>query len=252
MRFRSDRRFWLVLAAYTLAHPGMAGAQGALRRPNEPPVTARTREIELRVRPRLARGLASAGARLGAPLYIRVLKEGGEVEVWAAGRDGAYIRFQTYRLCGAAQALGPRRRIGDQQAPEGFYLLTPGRMDASARAYLSLALNYPNGLDTARRWTGAPAAFAGRCAAAAGLGLTDPAVEELWALASAAFRAGQRAIPVHIFPFALTSRALRRPAPETLTRFWAELEPAWRLFEAERKPPATGVRGGRYVVSSAG
>jgi murein L,D-transpeptidase YafK len=145
-----------------------------------------------------------------------VLKEGGEVEVWAAGRDGAYIRFQTYRLCGAAQALGPRRRIGDQQAPEGFYLLTPGRMDASARAYLSLA------------------------------------VEELWALASAAFRAGQRAIPVHIFPFALTSRALRRPAPETLTRFWAELEPAWRLFEAERKPPATGVRGGRYVVSSAG
>ncbi len=252
MRFRPDRRRWMALAALWLSAGGAAHAQGQLRRPNEPPITSRTREIELRVRPRLARGLARLDLRLGAPLYIRVLKEPGEAEVWARRQDGAYVRFQTYRLCGAEQTLGPRRRPGDQQAPEGFYLLTPGRMEPGARAHLALELNYPNSLDVARGWSGARAGFAGRCSPTYGLGLTDPAVEEIWALSAAAFRAGQAAIPVHVFPFALSARALRRPAQRDLARFWAELEPAWRLFEAERKPPATGVRGGRYVVSSGG
>jgi murein L,D-transpeptidase YafK len=254
MRVASFNRRWIVLAATATATAAAAGPSRAQAPPVplQPPVTARTRAIELRVRPRLQAGLAQQGVRLGAPLYFRVVKQTGQLEVWARGqRRGAYVRVRAYDLCGLEKGLlGPRRRRVPAAAPEGFYQIYPAGMSADSANYLKLTLDYPNARDVAAGWDAPPAGFAGGCAGTVGLGATDPTMEELWAMAAASFRAGQSAIPVHVFPFAMTARAMRAAAASPWIGHWAQLEPAWRLFEAEKKPPATAVRRGRYVVTS--
>ena len=56
-----------------------------------------------------------------APIYIRIFKEESELEVWKARPDGRYMHIKTFPICNWSGALGPKTKLGDQMAPEGFY-----------------------------------------------------------------------------------------------------------------------------------
>jgi len=71
-----------------------------------------------------------------SPILARIFKEEAEMEVWKQNRDGQYALLKTYPICRWSGDLGPKKKEGDRQAPEGFYTITPGQMNP-ARVFIS-------------------------------------------------------------------------------------------------------------------
>lgn len=61
-----------------------------------------------------------------APILARIFKEESEMEIWKQNRDGQFALLKTYPICRWSGDLGPKKKQGDRQAPEGFYTITPG------------------------------------------------------------------------------------------------------------------------------
>ena len=55
-------------------------------------------------------------------IYLRAFKQEKKVEVWLKNPgETRYILFKTYDICASSGELGPKRKEGDGQVPEGFY-----------------------------------------------------------------------------------------------------------------------------------
>lgn len=55
-------------------------------------------------------------------IFIRVFKQEKRVEVWAySAADARFEKVCLYPICRTSGILGPKRREGDLQIPEGFY-----------------------------------------------------------------------------------------------------------------------------------
>jgi hypothetical protein len=56
-------------------------------------------------------------------VYIRGFKREGQVELWAAPAEpgGAWLLVRSFPVCASSGELGPKRKQGDGQVPEGFY-----------------------------------------------------------------------------------------------------------------------------------
>ncbi len=82
-------------------------------------------------------------------IFIRVFKAERQLEVWGSnGGTQPFVLVHTYPIAGMSGALGPKRKEGDLQVPEGFYLID--RFNPQSRFRLSLGLNYPNASDRKR------------------------------------------------------------------------------------------------------
>jgi murein L,D-transpeptidase YafK len=213
-----------------------------------PAETARSRAAEARVTQRLHSEFAAAGLRLGAPVFIRITKQPAELELWVEGAGGTFVKFRTYPICAYSGSLGPKLRVGDGQAPEGFYVVLAGRMNPASSFHLSFDLGYPNAFDRAHGRTGSALMVHGNCVSIGCYAMGDPGIEEIWTAMAAAFRAGQPFVRVHAFPFRMDRIGDHRDA--TNAAFWADLKLGWDRFEQTKRPPNTIVRGGRYLVSA--
>ncbi len=57
-------------------------------------------------------------------IFLRAFKREASLELRAtAASDQPYVLVHEYRICTSSGVLGPKRRFGDQQVPEGFYEL---------------------------------------------------------------------------------------------------------------------------------
>ncbi len=179
-------------------------------------------------------------------------KEERELELWLRGRDGRFVLWKRWPICTYSGGLGPKLQEGDGKSPEGFYAVTPGRMNPRSSFHLSFNLGFPNAFDRAHGRTGSVLMVHGACASIGCYAMTDPVIEEIWTLMAAAFRSGQRRIWVHAFPARTTPTwlAARRDAP--WYDFWEQLAAGYEAFEQTRKPPRILVRNGRYVVRPRG
>lgn len=230
-----------------VAAPVPAIAQAAGGRAFALPSTGR--EAVQRVRGRLGFALEEQGLTLGAPLYLRVIKNQSVLEAWVQRRRGGWQRFRAYKLCGGRSAdLGPR--TGAQGLPEGFYAVGRSGLRAPGAVYLGLDFGWPNALDRARGWTQGDILLQGTCARGGHVALTDQDMEEVYALTHAALVAGQSEVALHVFPFAMTGLNMARRRGSPHATFWAMLEPAWTVFERTKTPPQTQVQGRRYRVRS--
>jgi murein L,D-transpeptidase YafK len=63
------------------------------------------------------------------PIFMRIFKQEGELEVWKRGPSGRYMLLESYEICTWSGELGPKFQEGDRQAPEGFYTITPAQMN---------------------------------------------------------------------------------------------------------------------------
>lgn len=181
-------------------------------------------------------------------LYLRAFKVGKRVEVWARNRgQGRYQLLRSYPIAATSGTLGPKIRSGDGQVPEGCYRID--RYNPSSLYHLSLGLDYPNALDRARgeKDPGGDIFIHGSNVTIGCLPITDRYIEELYVLAIEARAAGQAAIPVHIFPFALTETDLEAHWHSPHHDFWQTLAPVYRYFEQHRTLPPTDASGA-YVV----
>ena len=78
---------------------------------------------------RLEEMLESKSMEIGAPLFIRIFKRSSELEVWLRKRGGKFELFKTYIICRYSGDLGPKLKVGDKQAPEGFYTVNAAQMN---------------------------------------------------------------------------------------------------------------------------
>ncbi|MDD3118270.1 MAG: L,D-transpeptidase family protein [Victivallales bacterium] len=76
----------------------------------------------------------------GRDLTLLVLKRERLVELWADE-----VRFAVYPMTAFSGTLGPKRREGDGQIPEGFY--RPVFLNPNSAYHLSIKLDYPNADD---------------------------------------------------------------------------------------------------------
>ena len=247
-------RRWIVLIALALLLPvcGWAWAKNGrtLMARIESAPAGRAQAAAARVRPALERDLAAKGLAFGAPVFMRVFKREAELELWIGARDGTYRLFRTYPVCTFSGALGPKRRQGDNQAPEGFYRVALGQLNPASSFHLSFNLGYPNAYDHAHGYTGDFLMVHGACVSIGCYAMGDAAIEQIYTLAEAALRGGQRAFDVHALPFRLDTDALAAERASPWHDFWSELKPGYDAFERTRKPPSIAVSAKRYVVGA--
>lgn len=200
---------------------------------------------------RLPERLKAEGVAVGAPVFIRIFKREFELEVWLQ-RDGSFQRFATYPICRFSGTLGPKLRQGDRQAPEGFYTVDRAALNPQSRWHRSFNLGYPNAFDRAHARSGSLLMVHGGCSSIGCYAMTDPIIDEIWQLVTAALDRGQARFQVQVFPFRMTEANLASRAASPQAAFWRDLKRGYDLFEADRRPPKVSVCEGRYVFEPGG
>ncbi len=182
-------------------------------------------------------------------LFLRVFKAEDEIEAWILPQDSAqYQLLTTFPICRKSGTLGPKRRQGDLQVPEGIYHID--RFNPNSSYHLSLGINYPNASDRIRGYKpklGGDIFIHGACVTVGCLPITDPLIEQLYAVAE---QARNKEIPVHIFPFRLDRDYATAKISDSPHRgFWEELIPIYRFFEDQKTlPQVTITDDGAYQI----
>lgn len=194
--------------------------------------------------------LDAAGLSRGRPVFIRIFKAEFELELWML-RAGRFQRFATYPICRWSGNLGPKLREGDRQAPEGFYTVDADALNPNSRWHRSFNIGFPNAYDRAHGRTGSFLMVHGGCGSIGCYAMTDPVIDEVWRLITAALDKGQARIPVHIFPFRMTPETMHRMQGHRWHGFWTELKAGHDHFEANLLPPRVTLCEGRYRIADA-
>ena len=198
-----------------------------------------------------AKGISTANFEV----FFRAFKKEQKFEVWAKNReDNAYKLLKTYDFCASTGMLGPKRRSGDRQMPEGFY--TIDAFNPSSNYYLSFRVNYPNASD--KKFAdplnpGDNIFVHGSCITIGCIPVGDENIKEIYLLAARAKGIGQQ-IPIHIFPNKMTNENYNSLRTEfasnaVLLEFWSWLKPGFDAFEKSNVVPTVDVdEAGKYMV----
>ena len=105
------------------------------------PTSTRAQAAAKNVRPKLENALASKGLRFGDPVFMRILKEEAQFELWMWHRPSkTFHLFKTYEIAAFSGSLGPKLKEGDRQAPEGFYYVPASQLNPNSRFHLAFNL----------------------------------------------------------------------------------------------------------------
>ncbi|MCU0467334.1 MAG: L,D-transpeptidase family protein [Arcicella sp.] len=207
-------------------------------------------------------------------IFIRVFKQDEILEVWA--KENQSPRFEllkTYQIASSSGNLGPKRKQGDMQTPEGFYYID--RFNPISNFYLSLGVNYPNTSDKIlgeKGNYGGDIFIHGATVTVGCMPMTDDKIKEIYLTAVEAKNAGQTAIPVHIFPTKLTDsgmvslqktvqsasfigywQALKNGQNidyQKFIKFWTNLKEGYDYFEQHHQLPQVSVKKtGEYTFT---
>ncbi len=184
-----------------------------------------------------------------APITIRIFKEEGILEIWKQKRDGTYGELETYEICAWSGKLGPKKKEGDRQAPEGFYPLSKGLLNPYSQYFLAINTGYPNRYDRANRLTGSDLMIHGACSSRGCYSMTDEQILEIFAFARDAFSGGQQAIMLQAYPFRMTAENMVRHRYNENYPFWQMLKEGYDYFEVTKQVPDVDVCGGKYVFN---
>jgi murein L,D-transpeptidase YafK len=204
-------------------------------------------------------------------VFFRVFKKEQKLEIWAKNeRDKTFQILKTYDVASPTGDLGPKRKQGDMQTPEGFYFID--RFNPVSNFHLSLGINYPNQSDKIlgeKGNLGGDIFIHGSTVTVGCMPMTDDKIKEIYLLAVEAKNAGQSQIPVHIFPMNLSGnrfKDLEKYANSTefleywsrlkggqkidaqrFIKFWTNLKIGFDAFEQNHVLPKVSVeKGGTY------
>ncbi len=200
------------------------------------------------LKPEMVSLLEKKGMRKEDPILVRVFKQESTLEVWKRDQTGRYAFLKSYPLCAWGGTLGPKIKEGDKQSPEGFYTITPSRMNPNSQFHLAYDVGYPNAFDRAFNRTGSAVMVHGGCVNSAGCFIvTDEQVEELYGLAREAFNAGQRSFQLQAYPFRMTAENLAKNRKSPNVAFWRNLKQGYDHFEVTKLEPKVEVCDRHYV-----
>lgn len=186
-------------------------------------------------------------------IYLRTFKHEKTVEVWLKGKSEArYKLFKTYEICASSGDLGPKRKEGDGQVPEGFYKID--LFNPKSDYYLSMRINYPNTSDILLKETpnaGGAIMMHGECVTIGCLPMTNDKIKELYVLCLEA-KNRNTTIYIDIYPARFTEeniKMLEEGYSKTKIAFWRTLKPAYDYFETNHWLPKVSVDGkGKYFL----
>ena len=202
--------------------------------------------------------LANKGLeRESVRVYIRSFKDEGLMEFWAKDKNHeTYQLIYTFNICQKSGAIGPKRKQGDYQVPEGYYHID--RFNPSSSYYLSLGLNYPNKSDRVfsdKARPGRDIFIHGECVTIGCMPMTNPLIKQIYLLCIEAREAGQQSIPVTVFPMKMNNtnyQALLSSSThsENDKNLWRDLKLGYDLFNTHKQLPSIGfLDNGRHAVS---
>ena len=201
------------------------------------------------VEERLKESLSKQNLKYGSPIFIRIFKNPGVLEVWIEADNGEFKKFKSYDICKYSGELGPKLKEGDNQSPEGFYFVTPTRLNPWSQYHLSFNLGFPNAYDRHHGRTGSALMVHGDCVSIGCYAMTDPQINEIYALAAAALKSGQPFFRVHSFPFELDTDKLSALKDNKWYSFWLNLKTGYDHFNQFKRPPNVEVTNGKYVFT---
>lgn len=175
----------------------------------------------------------------GFNLFIRAFKKERKIEIWIKEKNKeTYSLLHTYDFCASSGTLGPKRKEGDLQIPEGIY--TINHFNPVSNFYLSLGIDYPNASDkilSDKIKPGGQIYIHGNCVTIGCIPITDEKIKELYILAVEAKNNGQEKIPVHIFPTHLSDKNLSEITStfSAYSSFWKNLQPIYQDFEISKR-----------------
>ncbi|MBF0225969.1 MAG: murein L,D-transpeptidase [Desulfobacterales bacterium] len=213
------------------------------------PSSKRSKIAIKRVQPTLEMEFKNQNLQYGSQIFMRIFKESKELEIWVQ-KDSQYVLFKTYKICTYSGSLGPKIKLWDMQAPEGFYFVTPQRLNPNSDFHLSFNLGYPNEYDRSHKRTGSALMVHGNCVSIGCYAMTDSGIEEIYAIADAAFRNGQKFFRVHIFPFRMTKKNMENHQKSEWIEFWNNLKQGYDYFENKKIPPNVKVKNRIYVFEN--
>lgn len=192
---------------------------------------------------------------------LRVLfvayKEENVLELYARPVSSfSYSLLGTFDVCARSGQAGPKRRRGDMQVPEGFYVID--RFNPASSYHLSLGVSYPNKSDRIRSAGTDPGGdifIHGSCVTIGCLPMTDEKIREIYIYAVLARQAGQKDIPVYIFPFRMNERNLEKfnhmyRTRQEVVSFWKNLREGYDQFKVSGRELRFSVNeNGDYVFS---
>lgn len=171
-------------------------------------------------------------------LLLVAYKTEDVIEVYVKKQSATrYAKLASYAICARSGSVGPKRKAGDSQVPEGFYYID--RFNPSSSYYLSLGLNYPN-LSDKRKSTamhlGGDIFIHGSCVTIGCMPMTNDLIQEIYLYAVHAKNNGQHKIPVYIFPFRMTEQNMNTWTSKykdepILIDFWKNIRPGYTSFE---------------------
>lgn len=212
---------------------------------NTIPSSKKSQAAYRRVAPKLIGEMQKKGVNLGDPVLIRLFKKEKQLEVWL--RQGlSYTLFKTYTICYHSGKLGPKIHEGDKQSPEGFYTVGAQQLNPNSDYHLSFNLGFPNEYDRSHKRTGSLLMIHGRCSSVGCFAMTDFRMDEIYAIVESAIISGQSQVPVHIFPFRMTSANMEAYKDSKWIDFWKNLKEGYDYFEGHRSPPLVTVQDKRY------
>ncbi len=211
------------------------------------PTSARANRIIKKIQPSLQKELSDKGFQLGAPLFMRIMKMPGVIEVWLK-KNSAYELFKTYHICSYSGYPGPKLFEGDWQSPEGFYTVSAQQLNPNSLYHLSFDVGFPNAFDRERKRTGSSIMVHGGCSSMGCFAMGDHNIEELYLLAQSALAAGQDHFSLHIFPFHMTPDNMSKFQSSPWISFWKNLQDGYMAFAKTHQVPGITINDGKYVV----
>lgn len=175
-------------------------------------------------------------------LFLRAFKQEKVLEIWVKEKSKEeFTLLHTYNFCATSGVLGPKRKEGDLQIPEGVYHIN--HFNPQSNFHLSLGISYPNASDkilSDKQHPGSAIYIHGNCVTVGCIPITDDKIKELYIIAIEAKNGGQERIPIHIFPTRLETENITKLLSETspsekVKQFWINLQPVYTDFESSKK-----------------
>lgn len=179
-------------------------------------------------------------------VYLRAFKKEKKLELWASKRGEPMTLVKTYDFCSASGELGPKRREGDLQVPEGLYDVPS--FNPASNYHLSMKVSYPNASDKVRsdqKFPGGLIYLHGDCVSIGCIAIQDEPIEEVYLIS---LDAKVRPIRFDIFPMKLDDVSAFDSSEHV--ELWKELTPAYTAFEKTKRPAKFSVNSktGAYIV----
>ena len=181
-------------------------------------------------------------------IFLYAVKETKNLHVFLVGAEKEISLLQTIPFCVNSGVLGPKRKQGDRQIPEGWYFID--RFNPNSRFHLSMGINYPNSSDLYRTTFDDPGDnifIHGGCQSIGCISIGDDPIT--WLYGACENASNSRNIPVLIAPKDVFSYRDEDLNGSEHSELWNEIYLIQKAIENKKRLPTVEIQNGSYQLA---